>query len=54
MSCRRIIFGQRTSLFTWSLNEMVKINWSKVGLWIMLILVIILLLDLFLSGGFFE
>ena len=31
-----------------------KINWRSVGLWILLILLIVLLVDLFLSGGFFE
>ena len=31
-----------------------KLNWSKVGLWVMLILLFLLLVDLILSGGFFE
>ncbi len=30
------------------------LNWSKIGLWIMLILLLLFLVDLFLSGGFFE
>jgi len=33
---------------------MKKINWISVGIGIMAILLIIFMIDLFLSGGFFE